>query len=76
MLIALFTLGILVLLACPFLTTKAIGKGSGLGLGIGRRVLEEHGGKIVLESQVGKGSRISFFIPLNTREEEKEGMLA
>ncbi len=60
----------------PFFTTKAIGKGSGLGLGIARRVIEEHGGKIVLESQVGKGTRISFLIPLNTREEEREGTLA
>jgi len=60
----------------PFFTTKAIGKGSGLGLGIARRVIEEHGGKIVLESQVGQGTRISFLIPLNTREEEREGTLA
>jgi len=60
----------------PFFTTKAIGKGSGLGLGIARRVIEEHGGKIVLESQVGKGTRISFLIPLDTREEEREGTLA
>ncbi|MDA2935468.1 ATP-binding protein [Acidobacteria bacterium AH-259-D05] len=60
----------------PFFTTKAIGKGSGLGLGIARRVIEEHGGRIVLESQVGKGTRVSFLIPLNTREEEREGTLA
>ena len=57
----------------PFFTTKAIGKGSGLGLGIARRVIDEHGGKIVLESEVGKGTRVSFLIPLNSREERREG---
>jgi len=57
----------------PFFTTKAIGKGSGLGLGIARRVIEEHGGKIVLESEIGKGTRVSFLIPLNSREEQREG---
>ena len=57
----------------PFFTTKAIGKGSGLGLGIARRVIDEHGGKIVLESEVGKGTRVSFLIPLNSREEQPEG---
>jgi len=57
----------------PFFTTKAIGKGTGLGLGIARRVIEEHGGKIVLDSEVGKGTRISFLIPLNTRQEQREG---
>lgn len=57
----------------PFFTTKAIGKGTGLGLGIARRVIEEHGGKIVLDSEFGKGTRISFLIPLNTRQEQPEG---
>ncbi len=60
----------------PFFTTKAIGKGSGLGLGIARRVMEEHGGRIVLESQVGKGTRVLFLIPLKTREGPREGTLA
>jgi signal transduction histidine kinase len=57
----------------PFFTTKAIGKGTGLGLGIARRVIEEHGGQIVLESEFGKGTRVSFLIPRNTREEQREG---
>ena len=38
----------------PFFTTKAAGVGTGLGLGIVRRVLEGYGGRLTLESEPGK----------------------
>jgi signal transduction histidine kinase len=38
--------------------------GSGLGLTIARRLVEAHGGKITVESQLGKGSRFSFTLPI------------
>jgi signal transduction histidine kinase len=41
------------------------GKGSGLGLAITRFLVELHGGKVWLESTLGKGSRISFSLPLS-----------
>lgn len=44
------------------------GSGEGLGLAIVRRVLDRHGGRIWLESEVGKGS--TFFIALPTNQEE------
>ena len=47
----------------PFFTTKPIGVGTGLGLWICRRVIEEHGGSIRAESEVGKGSCFILSIP-------------
>lgn len=45
----------------PFFTTKA--GGTGLGLAICNRIVEEHGGVIRAESQVGKGTRFSLYFP-------------
>jgi signal transduction histidine kinase len=38
--------------------------GSGLGLTIARRLVEAHGGEITAESELGKGSRFSFTLPI------------
>lgn len=46
--------------------------GSGLGLYITKELVEMHGGKIYLESELGKGSKFSFILPLN-REAMKNG---
>ncbi|MDZ7933610.1 MAG: ATP-binding protein [Emticicia sp.] len=39
-------------------------KGSGLGLAISKRILELHNGTIWVESEVGRGSKFSFSIPI------------
>lgn len=49
----------------PLFTTKAVGEGSGLGLAVARRVVEEHGGKITLSSNLGEFTIIQVALPLN-----------
>ncbi len=39
-------------------------KGIGLGLSLVKKLLEFHGAELALESEVGKGSRFSFRLPL------------
>jgi signal transduction histidine kinase len=48
----------------PFYTTKKPGKGTGLGLSISYRIVKEHGGSIVMESEVGKGTKFIVSIPV------------
>jgi len=52
----------------PYFTSKA--KGLGLGLAIARRIVEDHGGKIEVESQPARGSRFSVILPLEASRVE------
>jgi signal transduction histidine kinase len=45
----------------PFFTTKA--RGVGLGLAVSRRIIEAHGGEIVVDSEVGRGTEFRIVLP-------------
>ena len=46
----------------PFYTTK--GQGTGLGLSLAKRIVEDHGGEIQVTSEVGKGSTFEVLLPM------------
>jgi signal transduction histidine kinase len=48
----------------PFFTTKRARGGTGLGLSIVYRIVEEHGGKVLVSSKVGEGTTFATTIPL------------
>ncbi|SDB13930.1 hypothetical protein SAMN05660653_00691 [Desulfonatronum thiosulfatophilum] len=56
----------------PFFTTKPVGKGIGIGLASCYNIVQEHGGEITVTSEVGKGSRFSVCLPLNSEEGARE----
>ena len=46
-----------------FMTTKDTGSGTGLGLAVCREIVKEHGGKITIDSEIEKGTKVSVFLP-------------
>lgn len=53
----------------PFFTTKEIGKGTGLGLSISYQIIKDHGGRIGVESQPGRGTKFTVWVPLKSPSE-------
>ena len=69
----------------PFFTTKPVGKGTGLGLSVTFGIVEEHGGKIAVESplnreenpgnhQGGQGTAFVIRLPVSKETDEEETM--
>jgi signal transduction histidine kinase len=48
----------------PFYTTKPVGEGSGMGMSISYKVIQNHQGTITIESEVGKGTTFKIRLPI------------
>lgn len=55
----------------PFYTTRP--SGTGLGLPIVQRIVEAHGGQLEIESSVGRGTKVSLFLPSMIPSQDSDG---
>lgn len=56
----------------PFFTTKPVGKGTGLGMSISYRVINDHHGTIEVDSKEGIGTKFTITLPINQETKENE----
>ncbi|TGJ98661.1 PAS domain S-box protein [Leptospira langatensis] len=56
----------------PFFTTKEPGKGTGLGLALVYSILENHKGRITVESSLGQGTKFTVYLPVLSESKKED----
>ena len=54
----------------PYFTTKGVGEGTGMGLALVHGIVESYGGKITVDSELGKGTVFSIYLPITKKRED------
>jgi two-component system, NtrC family, sensor kinase len=60
----------------PFYTTKEIGKGTGMGLSISYKIIQEHGGRIEVATEEGMGTVFSILLPVAAVQTQQQANVA
>jgi PAS domain S-box-containing protein len=56
----------------PYFTTKELGKGTGMGLAMVQGVIDSYSGKISVESQLGKGTTFTIYLPITKERSDQD----
>jgi len=51
----------------PYFTTKPVGEGTGMGLAVVHGIIENYGGKITVDSTIGKGTCFAIYLPITKK---------